>query len=173
MKLFFALFGVLLAISSNAGTVTLIARNGSVFYSSETITLQSNQVASVVFWGSEMFSTTEPRITLDVTVPHGTNFETCSLDRSVDKAPVIAGPATIQLNVNNASARSLCTLRIDTDNCSQPAITSTSVVIPSDANGPVNILLESSADLITWNSALPGTYGTTQANRFFRVRAVR
>jgi hypothetical protein len=47
-----------------------------------------------------------------------------------------------------------------------------SVVIPSDATGPVQIILESSSDLINWTSSLPGTYGNTYSNRFFRVRAV-
>ena len=46
------------------------------------------------------------------------------------------------------------------------------VVIPSDATGPVQILLESSADLVSWTGALPGTYGASSTNRFFRVRAV-
>jgi hypothetical protein len=47
-----------------------------------------------------------------------------------------------------------------------------SVVIPSDATGPVRIILESSSDLINWVPSLPGTYGSTYTNRFFRVRAV-
>lgn len=46
------------------------------------------------------------------------------------------------------------------------------VVIPSDATGPVQIILESSSDLVNWVPALPGTYGSTYTNRFFRVRAV-
>lgn len=47
-----------------------------------------------------------------------------------------------------------------------------SVVIPSDATGPVQIVLESSADMVNWSAALPGTYGSTYTNRFFRVRAI-
>jgi hypothetical protein len=53
-----------------------------------------------------------------------------------------------------------------------PSIPANSVVIPTDAKGPVEILLESSADLLNWNAAAPGTYGSTHSNRFFRVRAV-
>ena len=53
------------------------------------------------------------------------------------------------------------------------SIPANSVVIPADSSGPVNIILESSADLVNWNPALPGTYGTTSTNRFFRVRAER
>ena len=52
-----------------------------------------------------------------------------------------------------------------------PAISS-SVVIPEDASGPVNIVIESSTDLVTWVAANPGSYGATTTRRFFRVRAV-
>ena len=45
------------------------------------------------------------------------------------------------------------------------------VVIPTDAGGPVQILLESSIDLLTWSPVSPGTYGASTASRFFRVRA--
>jgi len=49
---------------------------------------------------------------------------------------------------------------------------STAVVIPADASGSVEIILESSVDLITWTAALPGSYGSSTVQRFFRVRAV-
>ena len=49
---------------------------------------------------------------------------------------------------------------------------SNTVVIPSDANGNIEIILESSVDLVTWTAALPGVYGGTDDKRFFRVRAV-
>jgi hypothetical protein len=46
------------------------------------------------------------------------------------------------------------------------------VVIPEDASGPVQIILESSTDLLNWTAANPGTYGSSTEKRFFRVRAV-
>ncbi|MEM9479762.1 MAG: hypothetical protein AAGA58_08930 [Verrucomicrobiota bacterium] len=45
------------------------------------------------------------------------------------------------------------------------------VVIPSDATGNVEIKLESSIDMVNWTAALPGLYGASTDNRFFRVRA--
>lgn len=45
------------------------------------------------------------------------------------------------------------------------------VVIPTDASGPVNIILETSTDLVNWTAATPGAYATSASNRFFRVRA--
>jgi hypothetical protein len=52
------------------------------------------------------------------------------------------------------------------------SVPSTAVVIPADAAGPVQIVLESSQDLVNWVPALPGTYGASTTNRFFRVRAI-
>ena len=90
---------------------------------------------------------------------------------------VVAGPATIRLKVKNTntffqdSSSVYATFQI-TDNQTQFS-PSTAVVIPADATGPVNIVLESSPDLLNWTGALPGTYGSSATNRFFRVRAVR
>ncbi|MBI5772971.1 MAG: hypothetical protein HZA89_04405 [Verrucomicrobia bacterium] len=50
---------------------------------------------------------------------------------------------------------------------------SSTVVVPDDAGGPVQIILESSTDLVTWTAANPGTYGTSTTKRFFRLRAQR
>jgi hypothetical protein len=47
------------------------------------------------------------------------------------------------------------------------------IVIPASATGNVQVILESSTDLLNWTAANPGTYGPSAAtNRFFRVRAV-
>ena len=51
-------------------------------------------------------------------------------------------------------------------------IPSTSVVVPSNAVGDVDVLLEQSNDMITWTQCLPGTYNASTQKRFFRVRAV-
>jgi hypothetical protein len=46
------------------------------------------------------------------------------------------------------------------------------IVIPASATGNVQIILESSPDLVNWTAASPGTYGASAGtNRFFRVRA--
>lgn len=81
--------------------------------------------------------------------------------------PIVAGPATIQVS---GSVGAFCTIQTTSATSLTP---STSVVIPNDGGGPVTIILESSVDLITWTPALPGTYGTSSTNRFFRVRAQR
>jgi hypothetical protein len=53
-----------------------------------------------------------------------------------------------------------------------PNISSTSVVVPSNATADVEVLLEQSNDMITWTQCLPGTYNASTQKRFFRVRAV-
>jgi hypothetical protein len=46
------------------------------------------------------------------------------------------------------------------------------IVIPASATGNVQIILESSPDLVNWTAANPGIYGASAGtNRFFRVRA--
>jgi hypothetical protein len=51
-------------------------------------------------------------------------------------------------------------------------IPSSSIVVPSNAIGDVDVLLEQSNDMITWTQCLPGTYNASTQKRFFRVRAV-
>ena len=47
------------------------------------------------------------------------------------------------------------------------------IVIPASATGSVQVILESSPDLVNWTAASPGIYGASAGtNRFFRVRAV-
>jgi hypothetical protein len=86
--------------------------------------------------------------------------------------PVFAGPLHIKLAaVTGAGVPAFCTIKIapQTESISVP---NSAVVIPSDAAGPVEIILESSEDLVTWTAANPGIYGASTAKRFFRVRAV-
>ena len=109
---------------------------------------------------------------------NGSNFDYLSGDFSgsspsigyIPGPPIIAGPATITLVCNNSSPV-FCSVEVKGP--TEQLMPSTAVVIPADSGGPVNITLESSTDLITWTGALPGTYGTSTTNRFFRVRAER
>ena len=59
-----------------------------------------------------------------------------------------------------------------TANSSIQSISNTAVVVPSNAVGDVDVLLEQSNDMITWTQCLPGTYNASTQKRFFRVRAV-
>jgi len=64
------------------------------------------------------------------------------------------------------------TTSISSSNLSAQIIPSASVVVPANATGDVDVLLEQSTDMITWTQCLPGTYNASTQKRFFRVRAV-
>lgn len=96
-------------------------------------------------------------------------------------APIpLVGPATISI----PSGSGILGIRITSTEISdtsssggggQPPADGTpsnAVVIPENSAGPVEIILESSTDLITWTAANPGSYGSSTEKRFFRVRAV-
>jgi hypothetical protein len=113
-------------------------------------------------------------ITDTTTTSNVTAYYSGSATGTVADLPItVVGPATISLcSTNNAGGQmlSFCTIQTSPSYALMP---SCSVVIPNDAGGPVNVILESSTDLINWTAANPGTYGTTSSNRFFRVRAQR
>lgn len=62
--------------------------------------------------------------------------------------------------------------QFQTNSTTTITIPSTAVVVPSNATGDVDVLLEQSTDMITWTQCLPGTYNASTQKRFFRVRAV-
>jgi len=82
----------------------------------------------------------------------------------------VAGPATVY--VENTAGFKIVTFRLKDNTSTTETVPTSAVVIPSDATGPVNVILESSSDLVTWTQANPGTYGASTTKRFFRVRAV-
>ncbi len=90
-----------------------------------------------------------------------------------DQTHQFTGPLTLTISVNGGiSAFHAVNYKI-TNSTAVYASPSNAVVIPTNATGNVQIILESSTDLINWSAANPGTYSPTTANRFFRVRAVQ
>jgi len=150
--------------AANAQYVTMSA--GLPNKPSQTLTVASNQVASVVsfyLYGTGYLSVMTggvSNILFSTTAALGL---------------VVAGPATMQLVSQSPSGGDLCTVQLTTQNT--PTVISNyvpadAIVIPASATGNVQINLESSPDLVNWTAANPGTYGPSAAtNRFFRVRA--
>jgi len=85
------------------------------------------------------------------------------------KSIQLFGPSKIKISSKKQSILFAYKLRDIEDQSTTPTA---SVVIPSDATGPVEVILESSTDLITWTAANPGTYASSTSKRFFRVRTV-
>ena len=92
----------------------------------------------------------------------------------------IAGPATVKFvnspnwlnDVEYILIPDVVSYEMSDNESVQLSKPSNAVVIPADSIGPIEIVLESSKDLITWTAAEPGIYGATDQKRFFRVRAV-
>ena len=82
----------------------------------------------------------------------------------------LVGPATIL--AESTGGFRLVTFRLKDNTSTTQTVPTSAVVIPTDATGPVDVILESSTDLVNWTQANPGTYGASTTKRFFRVRAV-
>jgi hypothetical protein len=162
---------LLLPCATEADTLTLVATN----LSAASFTVPSNVVAQVVFAGGS------EEAAFSITIQGVNILLPTENDGSFRALPIITGPATISITNRFLPAQGAsvfaCTIQtspatlIPTN--SVPFVPSTAVVIPADNGGPVTIILESSVDLVNWTPALPGTYGTSTSNRFFRVRAQR
>ena len=111
-----------------------------------------------------------------VIYPNGARFITNLAPDHQNTHPIV-GPAKIVFNDrwvrgNHGSFVFVYDLQKTTTSASSPSLPSNTVVIPTDASGPVEIVMESSKDLVNWTRAEPGTYGADTPKRFFRIRAV-
>ena len=162
--------------SARAGTITnLVVSSLQNQRAVKTITLQANQSAKVL---SESLNSIGGFELVEV-------IDGIRITRQNAPSPfgnlTFYGPSTVEFAAisttsPDGSLVGLVTLEISPTSPGSVPVTnipSNAVVIPADSAGPVTILLESSVDLITWNAANPGTYGTSTTNRFFRVRSIR
>ena len=65
------------------------------------------------------------------------------------------------------------TVKITPAESTSPTQPNNVAVIPNDANGQFQVVLESSIDLVTWNLVYPGTFGGDTPSRFFRTRIIK
>lgn len=85
----------------------------------------------------------------------------------------VAGPGTLRLTSTHADTKTAVTFGITRANAIPSVTPSNAVVIPNDAAGTYQVILESSTDLITWTAANPGSYSGTTQQRFFRTRVLK
>tara|TARA_B100000963_G_C22318926_1_gene533427 strand:+ start:77 stop:637 length:561 start_codon:yes stop_codon:yes gene_type:complete len=94
----------------------------------------------------------------------------------------ITNATKIELDLSGRDEIRIYTFRITTkssysiskeDLISAASSGGTSVVIPEDADGTYEVVLESSTDMVTWTRANPGTYGGDTKKRFFRTRVIK
>ncbi len=95
------------------------------------------------------------------------------------KDAVFAGPLTISVDCLplrpgfSGEGALLFTYKITTVAAvAEQVANAQAIAIPADTIAPVDVILESSTDLMTWIAALPGNYPVSPARRFFRVRTV-
>lgn len=90
-------------------------------------------------------------------------------------APAIAGPAILRLKQNLVEnvVQRVATFSVTRANTAANVIPANAVVIPQDAGGQYQVILESSTDLLNWAITNPGTYGGNTPGRFFRTRIVK
>jgi hypothetical protein len=138
-----------------------------------TIKIQSGEILFPVAMEYENMS-----IKAVISYPDGTKLTYSRAPQKSDWLDVV-GPASVDLkttlhtyaNFSYALVFNYLIKKADSSNSSS-SLPSNTVVIPTDASGPVEIVMESSKDLVNWTRAEPGTYGTDTPKRFFRIRAV-
>ena len=166
-------------VAANADTLTLSAAasaggGGAI----QSYSVPTNVTAQIVYAYCPILNNSfSSGLTVSITGSPGPSVYYLGNNTSgtMSNLPTVVGPATITLWVTNGPINAsghtcFCTIQTTSSTSFTP---STAVVIPNDGGGPVTIILESSVDLVNWTPALPGTYGTTTSNRFFRVRAQR
>jgi hypothetical protein len=143
--------------------------------------VQTNQIISVVGydWGDVNGRPQVQGTLLNGTVinlnPYGLNPQNSSLTTQSAQIPQIA-TGMINISVGNSPfPYAWATFKIETPctaNVISNYVPADAIVIPASVTGNVQIILESSPDLVNWTAASPGTYGAAAGtNRFFRVRA--
>ena len=170
------LFAIVLGLSfkGTAQTVQYVT-----LYSTNSITgfqypLQTNQIVSVVGYDWAAHPSVSGQLALGGSVnlfPYFTEnsvgffgSQIPQIVTGLTNAIVVRGvdPAWVTLQITTPASATIISNYVPAD----------AIVIPASATGNVQIILESSPDLVNWTAANPGIYGASAGtNRFFRVRA--
>jgi hypothetical protein len=150
--------------SSQVYTNTYARFLGATTTVSNTVVVRSGEVANVL----HLSSYGDLRLAIGTTNAGDTNV-TFSVSIYQGDSPVVVGPAVV-LYTGLLGSPMFTTLKIARND--EPFVPNGAVLVPADTAGPVNVIMESSTNLVTWTPALPGTYGSTSMNQYFRVRAV-
>lgn len=153
-------------VAQTAQYVTVTAYNTNSGGGGQTsLPLQTNQLVSLVGSAGPVYG-------IIGYFPNGVSFAFTS------SGSIFTGltNVTVTQTGGTAPAAAVVTFQITTPTSATVVtnyVPADAVVIPASAMGNVQIILESSPDLVNWTAAEPGTYGATAGtNRFFRVRAV-
>ena len=163
-------------IGSEVVTLSVNSPGIAGAYSPTTITLAAGDVATLEA-STHFYS---PMV--EFTVATGVFLESLWTRSGPGGTPVlqpikIAGPASIRFGIPPDTYSEPIsvwgTFSITRATALENAIPANAVVIPEDAGGQFQVILESSTDLVNWQAANPGNYGGSTQRRFFRTRIVR
>lgn len=153
------------SFSAKAQTVQFVALCNTNYSLSVQYALQTNQIISLVgayqVQAANVLGTLPSGRTIQLPLPSTGPFQ---IFTGLTNLTLVAGNLTeyAVFQVTTPSAANVISNYVPAD----------AIVIPASASGNVQIILESSPDLMNWTAASPGAYGPTSAtNRFFRGRA--
>ena len=156
-------------VTLNVGTAT-VPGNGP---NTRSLTVSPADVVHLVSFLSNQVSNNSPIITLVMADGTRTFFHP-SADRVSQTPPIFTGVREIELSVSSTAPKpAVATFKITKSESDLGVVASNVAVIPNDANGQFEVVLESSVDLVTWTPANPGTFGGDTPRRFFRTRILR
>jgi hypothetical protein len=169
IALAFSVFGIVLTSSANCFAQTQIvtlAVNSQ--YLSRSNAVATNQVVQIV------------SLTGTYVVPNVFLYHSSGIKAGTTNIGTYTGLTNIEVDAGNDGiggySAGLATFQITTPETTTVIsnyVPADAIVISSSVTGNVQIILESSPDLVNWTAAEPGTYGASAGtNRFFRVRAV-
>lgn len=146
-------------------------QESSIGYSEPLHIAEGDMVELIYSGAGSHHSIAELEVTVDGTV---SIYSYYSVVDSKDATPKFAGPCTVRAKGTDILNHAMLTVAIHRGGPNTPsAVPTNAAVIPEDANGQFQVILESSTDTITWSPAMPGSYGGSTQKRFFRTRIVK
>jgi len=159
----FLAFQVLLGVVSAQDVITKF----TPYNSTSSIEVKEGEVCEILNLNGRVYVSTNSIYSSYDSGTLGSKGSSGAEPNSLGQNFPIAGPVWIHLDTSV-----VISYRIRPNTSSSTTTPANAVVIPTDATGSVQIILESSTDLVTWTQANPGTYGASTTKRFFRIRAV-
>jgi hypothetical protein len=157
-------FQALLGVASAQDVITKFS--GGTIATRDSIEIKTGELCEIVAVAGQVEVSSQS----DLDTSPSRAYLSVSSPGFVQASPLlVAGPCWIGIGWGGQGVLSY---RIRSNTASATSTPANAVVIPTDATGSVQIILESSTDLITWTQANPGTYGASTTKRFFRIRAV-
>lgn len=158
-----------LALHSHAGEIVMMQAFHETDTISEPLTIAAGESFKLVGVTTRGTSGAPAQLRIHVGAE---NFSLNLFDTAGSANFTMPGPVTIRFQ-RASSLKAFATVEITRAPELTPAIPASASVIPEDANGQFDVLLESTTDGAVWTQAMPGTYGGSTMKRFFRTRIIK